>query len=153
MPCRNSPLRCRTPRCGPLQNNPEFMSAASTAVFREFSGPCFPAAKPLNRFSRTWIRNAKRNVLYVCRPLSGKHKKTILCDLCVSAVIKLLALNNKCLANYCRISNHRQGDTDPAVAPAAPVPSGPEIFQHHGRPPATPLRPHRARHCHLPGWY
>ena len=29
----------------------------------------------------------RRIVLYVCRPLNGKHKKTILCDLYGSAVI------------------------------------------------------------------
>jgi hypothetical protein len=46
-----------------------------------------------------------RIVLYVCRPLNGKHKTNILCALCGSAVNKTLNLNRKRLNNYCRISN------------------------------------------------
>ncbi len=39
---------------------------------------------------------SRRIVLYVCRPLSGKHKTHILCVLCAFAVIKILAFRLKC---------------------------------------------------------
>ena len=50
-----------------------------------------------------------RFVLYVCRPLNGKHKTKHLCALCGSAVNKILNLNRKYLNNYYRINNLKEG--------------------------------------------
>ncbi len=60
-----------------------------------------------------------RIVLYVCRPLNGKHKTNILCALCDSAVNKILILNRKCLNNYYRISNYGKTATRTASPESA----------------------------------
>jgi len=47
-----------------------------------------------------------RIVLYVCRPLNGKHKTNILCALCGFAVNKILNLNRKCLIIIAKLVIH-----------------------------------------------
>ena len=59
-------------------------------------------------FNPSHISNSlplRRIVLYVCRPLNGKHKINILCALCGSAVKKAFNFNKKCLNPSCCISN------------------------------------------------
>jgi len=50
-----------------------------------------------------------RIYLYVCRPLNGNHKITILCDLCGSAVINVFNFNKKFLNIHWRICKKLRG--------------------------------------------
>jgi hypothetical protein len=71
-----------------------------THAFRKIVSPTIFTLLRIRSFLRLG-----RIVLYVCRPLNGKHKTNILCVLCGSAVNNILNLNRKCLNNYYSISN------------------------------------------------
>ena len=58
-----------------------------THAFRKIVSPTIFTLLRIRSFLRLG-----RIVLYVCRPLNGKHKTNILCALCASAVKKILII-------------------------------------------------------------